>query len=149
MSHSLSKIWIHLIFGTKNRLPLMKPSFEKDLYKHIKSLLEFDFKCKVEIINGTSNHLHILMLQNPQYSITEIVKNIKGNSSHWINQSKFISTKFAWQTGYGVFSVSQSKIKAVVNYIEKQKDHHKKISFEEELNKFEIIHGLQTAKIKW
>ena len=142
MSHSLTKIWIHLIFGTKERFPLINQSFEKQLYNHIRNLLEKDFYCNVDIINGTADHIHILFLQNQNYSLAEIVKNIKGNSSHWINQSKFLKAKFAWQTGYGAFSVSESMISEVRKYIANQKEHHKKMSFAEEYNRFAEKYGL-------
>ncbi len=141
MPHSLAKIWIHLIFGTKNRFPMINASFEKQLYSHIKNLLEKDFKSKVEIINGTADHIHILLLQNQNHSIAELTKNIKGNSSYWINQNNFIKGKFAWQTGYGAFSVSESMVGKVRNYIKNQKEHHRKISFAEEYRRFEEKYG--------
>ena len=75
-------------------------------------------------------------------SADEIVKNIKGNSSHWINQSKFLKAKFAWQTGYGAFSVSESMIDDVRKYIANQKEHHKKISYAAEYNRFAEKYGL-------
>lgn len=146
MSHSLTKIWIHLVFGTKNRMPLIQESFEKKLYDHIQQIIENDFKSQLIAINGTSDHLHILLLQNPNYSIAEIVKNIKGNSSHWINQNEFTRTKFAWQTGYGAFSISESMIDTVKRYIENQKTHHRKIAFAEEYEKFMVLYGLGNIK---
>ena len=94
MSHSLSKIWIHLIFGTKDRVPLIKTSFEQKLFDHITNLLEKDFNSPVLKINGMGNHIHILFLQNHNFSIAEIAKNIKGNSSHWINQQ--VNFKFSY-----------------------------------------------------
>lgn len=143
MSHSLTKIWIHLIWGTKDRFPLIDQSFEKQLYNHIITLLENDFDCKVDVINGTADHIHILLLLNQNYSIAEIVKNIKGNSSHWINQNKFLKNKFAWQTGYGAFSVSESMIGDVRKYILNQKLRHKKMSFAEEYKRFAEKYGLK------
>ena len=145
MPHSLTKIWIHLIFGTKERAPLINESFEKKLFEHIKQIIENDFKSLVTAINGTSDHMHILMLQNQNYSIADIAKNVKGNSSHWINQNGFTNFKFAWQTGYGAFSVSESMIEDVKKYILNQKEHHKKISFAEEYKKFEEKYGLVTG----
>ena len=143
MSHSLTKIWIHLIFGTKERFPLINQSFEQQLYNHIKNLLEKDFDCIVDIINGTADHIHVLFLHNQNYSLADIVKNIKGNSSHWVNQSKFLKTKFAWQTGYGAFSVSESMINEVRQYIGNQKEHHRKISFTEKYKSFAEKYGLR------
>ena len=141
MYHSLSKIWIHLIFGTKDRVPLIKTSFEQKLFDHITNLLEKDFDSPVLKMNGMGNYIHILFLQNQNFSVAEIAKNIKGNSSHWINQEGFSSNKFAWQTGYGAFSVSESMIGDVKKYISNQKEHHKKISFAEEYKKFEEKYG--------
>lgn len=117
MSHSLTKIWIHGILGTKNREDLILSNYESELYSYIKTNLENEFECYVKIINGTSKHIHLLFLSSPKYSISEIFKRIKGESSHWINQSDFITQKFAWQTGYGAFSVSESMIKKVEEYI--------------------------------
>jgi putative transposase len=132
MPHSLTKIWIHSIFGTKDRLPLINESFEKKLYEHLKHIVENDFKSLIAAINGTADHIHILMLQNKNYSIADIAKNVKGNSSHWINQNEFLNNKFAWQTGYGAFSVSESMMNEVKKYIANQKEHHKRITFAEE-----------------
>jgi len=141
MSHSMTKIWIHLIFGTKDRFPIIDPLLAPKLYEHIVKMLETDFECKVKIINGTPDHVHILFLQSHNYSIAEIVKNIKGNSSHWVNQNELIKETFSWQTGYGAFSVSESMILDVMKYIENQKEHHSKISFAEEYKRFEEKYG--------
>jgi putative transposase len=146
MSHSLTKIWIHLIFGTKDRMPLIEESFEKQLYAHIKQIIESDFKSQLIVINGTADHIHILMLQNRNYSIAEIGKNVKGNSSDWINQNGFTNSKFAWQTGYGAFSISESMIDNVKQYIRNQKEHHRKISFAEEYKRFLEKYGFSDEK---
>lgn len=137
MSHSFTKIWIHLIFGTKERLPLINSGYESKLYVQLKNILEVDFNCRIKALNGTADHIHILFLQNQNHSISEIAKNVKGNSSHWINQNGFLKTKFAWQTGYGAFSVSESMVDNVKRYIDNQKEHHRKLSFAEEYKKFE------------
>lgn len=105
-------------------MPLINESFEKILFEHIKQIIENDFKSLVYAINGTSDHIHILMLQNQNYSIADIAKNVKGNSSHWINQNGFTNFRFGWQTGYGAFSVSESMVENVKNYILNQKQHH-------------------------
>lgn len=132
MSHSFTKIWIHGVFSTKDRVCLIKSSFESLIHRHIKDHLEENLGCKVRIINGCEDHIHILFLMNPGLSIQDTFKNIKGESSHWINQSNFINEKFSWQTGYGAFSVSDSSVAVVEEYIKNQKSHHTKMSFEEE-----------------
>jgi REP element-mobilizing transposase RayT len=142
MSHSLLKIWIHGIFGTKDRTSLIKNTFEAQLHIHIKEKLENTLDCKVRIINGTEDHIHILFLLSPNYTLKEIFQNVKGESSHWVNQSDFINNKFAWQTGYGAFSVSESLIKEVEKYITNQKEHHKKMTYTEEVNLFIKKYGL-------
>ncbi len=142
MSHSLIKIWIHGVFGTKDRSSLINNSFEVELYDHIKQKFEGDLDCKVRIINGTEDHIHLLFLLSPNFSIGDIFKNIKGESSHWVNQSNFLNQKFAWQIGYGAFSVSESMVKDVELYIKNQKVHHKKITYKEELELFIKKYGL-------
>ena len=143
MSHSLIKIWIHLVFGTKNSEPLIIPKYEKQLYKHIREKLAKDFECKVNIINGIADHIHILFLLSPNYNVSDIVKNIKGESSHWWNNQKFSDFKFAWQIGYGAFSVSESMISRVEKYIGNQKEHHKKVSYHQEVELFMNKYGLK------
>ena len=143
MSHSLLKIWIHGIFSTKDRTSLIKDTFEKELHAHLKEKLERDLDCKVRIINGTEDHVHILFLSSPNFTLKDIFQNVKGESSHWINQSDFIKYKFAWQTGYGAFSVSESMVKDVEKYIANQKEHHRRITFKEEIDLFIKKYGLK------
>ena len=142
MSHSLTKIWIHGVFSTKDKTNLIKESFEKELYSYIKSTLETDLDCKARIINGIANHTHLLFLMSSNHSIADVFKNIKGSSSHWINQQNYLKSKLAWQNGYGAFSVSESKVKEVENYIKNQKEHHQKITFKEEYELFMKKYGL-------
>ena len=136
MSHSFTKIWIHAIFRTKNSSPLIDKNLEQKLYNHVRTLLENELSCFVRIINGTVDHIHILFLLNQNFALKGIIQRIKGNSAHWINQNDFIKVKFAWQIGYGAFSVSESKLKVVEEYINRQKEHHKKLSFTEEYKQF-------------
>lgn len=143
MSHSLLKIWIHGVFGTKDRTSLIYNTFEKQLHLHIKEKLENELDCKVRIINGTEDHIHLLFLLSPGFNIKNIFQNIKGESSHWINQSSLIKNKFAWQTGYGAFSVSESMVKEVEKYIDNQKEHHIKMTYEEEIKLFIKKYGLK------
>lgn len=136
MSHSLTKIWIHGVFRTKDDSILILSDFEFQLHQNIKDQLENEMGCGVRIINGTENHIHLLFLLNPNYSIKDIFKQIKGESSHWCNQTDFVKYKFAWQNGYGAFSVSEASLNKVKEYIGNQKQHHKRISFTDEYNLF-------------
>ncbi|KAF2339205.1 IS200/IS605 family transposase [Flavobacterium tistrianum] len=141
MSQSFTKLWIHVIWATKNRQELINRSIEKNLYDYIwQELIELG--CPVRIINGMPDHVHVLFLQNPQKTITDIVKQIKGSSSHFMNRGEFILEKFAWQTGFGAFSVSESQLNAVYNYIKNQKEHHLKKNGQDEFDEFVKLHGL-------
>ena len=88
------------------------------------------------------DHIHVLFLQNPQKTISDIVKQIKGSSSHFINGEELILEKFAWQTGYAAFSVSESQLDAAYNYIKNQKQHHLKKNGQDEFDDFVKLHGL-------
>ena len=135
MSHSYYKIWLHVVFSTKDRKPLIDPDIEKKIFAYMKNQL-IECGCPVRIINGMPDHVHLLYLQNPNIPVADIIKQIKGASSHWINQQNIVESKFAWQTGYGVFSVSESQIDKVYTYIKNQKGHHTKTTFAEEFNEF-------------
>ena len=142
MSHSLYKIWLHAVFSTKNRLPLITSNVEKKVFNYIKTQL-VENGCPVRIVNGIPDHVHLLFLQNPNKTVAEIVKQVKGSSSHWVNQNELVEHKFAWQTGYGVFSVSESGVDKVFEYIKNQKEHHKKYSFTDEFDKLVKLHNIK------
>lgn len=143
MSHSLNRIWVHVVFSTQDWKKLISESIEEKIHQQIKTVIH-EQGCYLKNINGMEDHVHILFLLNQNKSISEVIKNIKGNSSHWINQQNLTKDKFAWQTGYGVFSVSESQIDKVDNYISNQKAHHKKMTFAEEFEKFMQAHNRPT-----
>ena len=101
--------------------------------------------CHVSIINGMPDHVHCLFLLNPQKSISEVIKQIKGSCPHYVNDQNLIPEKFAWQTGYAVYSVSESQIGKGFNYIRNQKTHHAKKSFDDEYNDFLKLYGLDES----
>ncbi|MBN2041123.1 MAG: IS200/IS605 family transposase [Spirochaetes bacterium] len=141
MSHSYYNLWIHLVFSTKGRRPLIAENIQNQIYKFMAGELN-ENGCSVKIINGMPDHVHILFTQNPSMSIAQIVKNLKGVSSHRINQNNFTPLKFTWQTGYAAFSVSESQLKRVYRYILNQKKHHIKRTFENEFNGILKINNL-------
>lgn len=136
MSHSLNKIWIHAIWATKERKPLINPAIEKKVHTLLQEQLG-EMGCSVKIINGMPEHVHCLFLLNSQKSISEVIKQAKGSSSHFINRNNLLAQNFAWQTGYAAYSVSEMAIKIVYDYIQNQKRHHEKRSFEQEYQEFE------------
>jgi REP element-mobilizing transposase RayT len=141
MPHSFNKIWIHAIWATKERSPLIQLSVESKLYQFISEQLR-EQGCPVRIINGMPDHIHCLFLLSPQKSISEVIKQIKGSSSHFVNQNNLIADKFAWQTGYASYSVSESVVEKVYEYIKNQKSHHQKKSFHQEYDEFIKLNGL-------
>jgi len=142
MSHSKVKIWIHGILGVKDRENLIDTEIENKVYNIIKSQI-IEANCFLEEINGTENHVHILFLLNPQISISNFFKQIKGSSSHDINHEDLTRTKFSWQTGYGAFSISESNLEDVKLYIRNQKEHHKTMTFKEEFDKLIRLYKLE------
>jgi REP element-mobilizing transposase RayT len=142
MPHSFNKIWIHAIWATKERYPLIHPIIEKKVYDYMAT--EFiDSGCPVRAIHGMPDHVHCLFLLNPQKPISEIIKQVKGSTSHWINEQNLIKEKFSWQIGYAAYSVSESVLEKVFQYIINQKQHHQKTNFTKEYDEFIKLHGLQ------
>lgn len=133
MSHALSKIWIHAIWSTKNRTELIEKHHEQHIYTFIKNQFN-ECGCYIKNINGMPDHIHCLFLLNTQKSISEVIKQIKGSSAHYINQNNLCYTTFSWQTGYAAYSVSESIVGKVDAYIQHQKTHHALKSFEQEYN---------------
>jgi REP element-mobilizing transposase RayT len=135
MPHSFNKIWIHAIWATKDRMPLIQLNVENQIYQFISDQLR-EQDCPVRIINGMPDHIHCLFLLSPQKTISDVVKQIKGSSSHFINQQELIPEKFSWQTGYAAYSVSESVVNKVFEYIQNQKIHHQKKTFQQEYDEF-------------
>ncbi len=129
---SLSQIYIHIVFSTKNRIPWITSSIEKELYSYMAKILK-TMKSPALAIGGTSNHCHLLVMQSKNIAPYELIKELKRCSSHWVKTKGEEFKNFQWQSGYAVFSVSQSKKERVQRYILNQKEHHRYKSFEEEL----------------
>ena len=135
MSHSLSKLYVHIVFHVKNNEVLIRTEDEEELYAYIGGIIKANEAFPIKI-NGTENHLHILTTMSKNISLSKFVEEIKRNSSRWIKTKGDYYHFFAWQGGYSGFSVSQSKVPIVEKYIENQKEHHKKETFQEEYVKF-------------
>lgn len=135
MGDSYSQIHIQLIFTVQNRDCIIRKTWEEDLYKYLTGVIQ-NHNHKVLAINGMPDHVHILIGMRPTQSLSELMKNIKGSSSLWINKNKLVKGKFSWQEGYGAFSYSRSQVNRVIDYIKNQKEHHKKKSFIDEYREF-------------
>lgn len=123
MSQSLSKLYTHMIFHTKNNQDMIKPDVEDELYAYLGGLLKQNRSVPIAI-NGIEDHVHILCIMSKNISLTDLIEELKRNSSRWIKTKGTQYAQFAWQGGYGGFSVSQSKVDVVKRYIENQKNHH-------------------------
>ncbi len=132
MPQSLSSILIHLVFSTKNRQPLIKPDIERELFPYMATVFR-NAGCPSLAIDGTEDHLHMLFVLSRTKSVADIVEQIKTSTSRWIKEKGPIYRHFHWQTGYGAFSIGQSQVPTVTNYIKRQKEHHRKRSFQDEM----------------
>ena len=136
------KIWVHLVWTTKNRNAILTREIRKDIFSHIKE----NAKTKgiyIDFINGYLEHVHCLVSLGSGQTIDKIVMLLKGESSYWINKNKICSTKFAWQEEYFAVSVSESMVNRVRDYIKNQENHHKKRSFDDEYNDFIRKYGFE------
>ena len=141
MPNTYTQIHIHAVFAVQNRISLISKTWEQRLYQYITGIIQ-NHGHKLLVINGMPDHIHILFGMRPTQSLSDLMRDVKGDSSLWINENKFVAGKFSWQEGYGAFSYSKSQIPAVATYIENQELHHKKKTFIEEylkiLQDFEI-----------
>lgn len=132
MATSLSSILIHLVFSTKHRALLIKPEIEPELFAYIGSVFR-THNSPMLAIGGTENHLHILFSLSRTITLAKIVEEVKRSSSTWLKTKGEGYCNFYWQTGYGAFSIGQSNVETVKNYIARQKEHHRQKNFEDEL----------------
>ncbi len=141
MPQSLSSILIHLIFSTKNRQPFIKPAIESELHPYMASIFR-DHQSPSLAIDGTSDHVHILCALGRTITVADLIEEVKTGSSKWIKTNGREFKNFHWQTGYGAFSIGQSNIPALKRYIRNQKQHHRRVSFQDEyrnlLKRYEI-----------
>jgi REP element-mobilizing transposase RayT len=141
MANTYTQIHIHAVFAVKNRMSLIQNSWQKRLYEYLIAIIQ---KCghKVLAIGGMPDHIHILFGFRPTQALSNLIQEIKRDSSEWINRENLVIGKFSWQEGYGAFSYGKSQISDVRNYIETQEQHHKKHTFRDEyleiLKKFDV-----------
>lgn len=141
MANTYSQIYLHIVFSVKGRHSLIALKWREELYKYICGIVN-NKQQKVYAIGGVADHIHILISIKPNVLISDLVREIKSNSSKWIKEKKFVLGKFEWQEGYGIFSSSQSQLDVLINYINNQEKHHQKKTFKEEylelLQKFNV-----------
>lgn len=138
---AFTQLYVHLVFAVKYRERLLTKEIRDELFKYISGIIS-NRKHKVIIINGMTDHIHILIGLNPNDKISDLVACVKRESSSFVNEKKFSRGKFHWQDGYGAFSYSRSQLDVIYKYLANQEAHHKKSTFREEyvelLMRFEI-----------
>jgi len=142
MANTYTQIHIHTIFAVQNRLSLIQKQWQEELYKYITGIIAHNGH-KLLQIGGTYDHVHILFGMRPIQSLSDLMQNIKGGSSLWINQKRLVLGKFSWQEGYGVFSYGKSQISNVIQYIQNQEVHHKRQTFADEYLELLKLFGVE------
>ncbi len=141
MAHIFTNLQTHIIFSTKDRVPLITTDLKTHLFAYLGGIIR-DLNGKAIIVGGTADHVHLLLSMRPTLSISETLRLLKANSSRWVNRERGAKQAFAWQSGYGAFSVSESSAPTVVKYIQSQEEHHKRVSFQEEFVTFLKKNGI-------
>jgi len=146
MPRTYSQLYYHLVFATKLRLPVLNPEVSQDLYSFFGGALRNHGGSLISI-GGMPDHVHLRIRLRPSSSLAQIVKSIKGSSSHWLNDSHQTPDKFAWQEGYAAFTASTSSLRSVQRYIENQERHHKSMSLAAEFTKLLEKHEIDNQEL--
>jgi REP element-mobilizing transposase RayT len=151
MAGTFSQIYVHIVFAVNGKTNLLEKEWRNEVFKYIAGIIKGKDQ-KPIIVNGVADHIHAFVGLKPSKAVSDLVRDIKNNSSNFINEKKLVRGKFSWQEGYGSFSYAQSQVGTVYNYILKQEVHHKKKTFREEylefLKKFEVEYD-EKYLFKW
>jgi REP element-mobilizing transposase RayT len=141
MPHSYTNLLYHIVFATKDRTALIKPDLAPKIHAYLATIIR-DVGGDTLIVNGSTDHVHILATLKQDQALSQILRKLKANSSKWINDTLSPDIRFAWQTGYGAFTVSESQLERVHTYIENQEKHHQRTTFEEEFQALLKTHNI-------
>ena len=142
MSQSFTNLIYHIVFSTKGRKPLIKNEIQSRLYEYIAGTIRGLDGVTLEI-NGMEDHVHILTKLRPDKALSDVLRELKANASGWMHDVFPTLQDFSWQRGYGAFTVSQSNVEIVREYISSQKKHHQKKSFRDEFIEFLKTNGIE------
>lgn len=142
MGHTFSNNMFHIIFSTKDRSGLITDACRDDLHQYIGGIAR-NMDCSVLKTNSVVDHAHMLCAIKPAIAVSDFVNKVKANSSRWMKERFEMPLGFQWQSGFSSFTVSESCVQQVAQYIENQQEHHKKVSFEDELKSFLDKHGIK------
>ena len=142
MAGTYTNLLYHLVFSTKGRFPLVTRELRPELYAYVGGIVRGEGGVLIEI-GGMPDHVHLLAKFKPTAALAEMLRLVKGSSSKWVNEEKFKTRKFGWQDGYGAFSVSESQVDAVREYIRTQESHHRGLSYQVEFRVLLDRHGVE------
>jgi putative transposase len=145
MSHSFTNLLYHFVFATKLREPWLDNDLRPALWGQFGKILEKEGGIALEM-NGMPEHVHILAKLRPDHRVSEILPDLKSRTSGWIHRTRPDLAHFAWQTGYGAFTVSQSQVEVVRRYIQTQEEHHRKVPFDQEYIQLLRKHGAEITE---
>lgn len=143
MSRSLSLVVLHVIFSTKDRRPLLNAGVRKNLFAYLATVAR-NFGCECYRVGGVEDHVHLAIRFGKEQTIAKLIEELKTSSSKWLKTQGPDLKAFAWQKGYGIFSVGPADLDAVVRYIDAQEEHHRKQTFQEEFTAFLRKYGFET-----
>jgi putative transposase len=139
MPHTYTSLWTHAMFSTKNRESTLDAKLRPRLFAYMAGIIK-SLDADPLLINGPSDHVHLLLMQPARVPLSEILKKAKANSSRWLHEE--FGCRFAWQSGYAAFSVSHSNVERVRQYIARQEEHHRRRTYQEEVLAFLKKHGV-------
>ena len=149
MARTLIELYLHLVFSTKHRANIIQPEIESELHRYMAGIVA-NLESRCLAVNGTENHVHTLVSLGKTMAISNLVRELKKGSTWWLKRQGAVSRNFSWQDGYGGFSVGRSELPAVRLYIAAQKDHHRRVSYEEEFVALLDEHGVTyDARYLW
>jgi putative transposase len=135
MANTYTQLYIHVVFAVKRRACVISKSWRDELFQYITGIITNKGQ-KLMIVNGVEDHIHILLGIKPDCNFSDLVRDIKANSSRWINEKRLVPGKFEWQNGFGAFSVGASQVNIICNYIAHQEEHHQTTKFRKEYIEF-------------
>ena len=141
MPQYLARVLVHLVFSTKNRVPVLIANLRSELHPYLAVVLKND-NCPSLQVGGVEDHVHLLFALSRTRTIAQVVENVKTSSSKWLKTISPALADFHWQNGYGVFSVGRSDVDTVIDYIRRQEEHHRTATFQEEYRRFLEEHGI-------
>ncbi|HEX9957916.1 MAG TPA: IS200/IS605 family transposase [Fibrella sp.] len=142
MPNTYTQIHLQLVFAVKHRAAVIGPAWKYELYNYMTGIIQ-NHNHKLIAINGMPDHVHILIGMRPTQSLSNLMQQLKQDSSKWINEKRLASGHFSWQEGYGAFSYGKSQLPAVIQYIDQQEEHHRTQTFLYEYRRFLDVFGIE------